>query len=99
MTFEAPYDCYISSIMSEDIGVASLLLGGGRRSKEDVIDLSVGIYLNKKVGEACKAGETIATLYGNDEDKMQEAFGRLTGAYSFSKDKVSKNKLIKGIVE
>ena len=49
--FKADRDCYVSSIMSEDIGTASLLLGGGRRSKEDVIDLSVGIYLNKKVGE------------------------------------------------
>ena len=46
--FTAPVDGYVSSIMSEDIGTASLLLGGGRRSKEDVIDLSVGIYLNKK---------------------------------------------------
>ena len=99
MTLTADSDCYVSSIMSEDVGIASLLLGGGRRSKEDVIDLSVGIYLNKKVGEKCAAGETVATLYGNDEAKMKEAYERLCSAYDFSKDSVSKRKLIKGIVE
>ena len=99
MIFKADKDCYVSSIMSEDVGVASLLLGGGRRSKEDVIDLSVGIYLNKKVGEQCRAGDTIATLYGNDDAKMKEAYERLCGAYTFSDDKTEKNKLIKGIVE
>ncbi len=92
-------DCYVSSIMSEDVGVASLLLGGGRRSKEDVIDLSVGIYLNKKVGEKVSAGETIATVYGNDVAKMKEGMDRLRKAYDFSEREVSRNKLIKGIVD
>lgn len=95
----AKEDSYVSSIMSEEVGIASLLLGGGRRSKEDVIDLSVGIYLNKKVGEKCAKGEVYATLYGNDDGKIEDAAKRLAGAYSFSKDAVSSNKLIKGIVD
>ncbi len=95
----ADKDCYVSSIMSEDVGVASLLLGGGRRSKEDVIDLSVGIYLHKKVGEKCHKGEKIATLYGNDDKKIDEAYKRIIGAYDFSDTPVSSNTLIKGIVE
>jgi len=97
--FIADDDCYVSAIMSEEVGIASLLLGGGRRSKEDVIDLSVGIYLDRKVGEKCSKGDTIATLYGNDEKKLDEAYKRLVGAYSFSKEPVKKNKLIKGIVD
>ena len=97
--FKADRDCYVSSIMSEDIGTASLLLGGGRRSKEDVIDLSVGIYLNKKVGEQCKKGESIATLYGNDDTKLSEGFERLQKAYDFSDKPVTASKLIKGIVD
>ncbi len=99
MEFKAEKDCHVSAIMSEEVGIASLLLGGGRRSKEDVIDLSVGIYLHKKVGEECKKGDTIATLYGNDRERMQEAFKRLCGAYSFSDLRIQKNKLIKGIVD
>ena len=99
LEFKAEKDCYVSSIMSEEVGIASLLLGGGRRSKEDVIDLSVGIYLNKKVGEKCNAGEVIATVYGNDDKKLSEGFERLRGAYDFSDVPVDKNKLIKGIVD
>ena len=97
--FKADRDCYVSSIMSEDIGTASLLLGGGRRSKEDVIDLSVGIYLNKKVGEKCSKGECIATLYGNDDGKLSEGLERLRKAYDFSDTPVESSKLIKGIVD
>lgn len=97
--FVADRDCYVSSIMSEDIGTASLLLGGGRRSKEDVIDLSVGIYLNKKVGEKCSKGECIATLYGNDDGKLSEGLERLRKAYDFSDTPVETSKLIKGIVD
>lgn len=92
-------NCYVSSIMSEEVGIASLLLGGGRRSKEDVIDLSVGIYLNKKVGEKVSAGETVATIYGNDNAKIKEGLARLRGAYDFSEAEPRKNKLIKGIVD
>ncbi|MCR5687098.1 MAG: pyrimidine-nucleoside phosphorylase [Lachnospiraceae bacterium] len=99
LDFTAPSDCYVSSIMSEEVGNACLLLGGGRRSKEDVIDLSVGIYLHKKVGEKCASGEKVATLYGNDKKKIEEAYERIKGAYSFSDSPVEKNKLIKGIVD
>lgn len=99
LTFTAEKDCFVSSIMSEEVGNASLILGGGRRSKEDVIDLSVGIYLDKKVGEHCARGEAVATLYGNDDGKLSEAKKRLEGAYSFSDAPVQKNTLIRGIVE
>lgn len=99
LCFKAERDCFVSSIMSEEVGNASLILGGGRRSKDDVIDLSVGIYLDRKVGEKCAAGETIATLYGNDDKKLEEALKRLMGAYSFSEEPVAGNTLIRGIVE
>ena len=96
---KAEKDCYVSSIMSEEVGTASLLLGGGRRSKEDVIDLSVGIYLHKKVGDKCKAGERIATVYGNDDARLAEGFERLKNAYEYSDDPVRTSPLIKGIVD
>ncbi len=96
---KASKDCYVESIMSELIGTASLVLGGGRRSKEDEIDLSVGVYLHKKVGDRCQKGDRIVTIYGNDQDKMKEAHDRIISAYSFSDAPVMKNKLIKGIVD
>ncbi len=97
--FTAHMDCVVSAIRSEDIGIASLLLGGGRRSKEDTIDLSVGIYLHKKVGESVKKGEPVATIYGNDDARMEEALSRVIGAYDFTTSSVSRRELIKGIVE
>ena len=99
LEFTADKECYVSSIMSEEVGVASLLLGGGRRSKEDEIDLSVGIYLNKKTGEKVAPGEVIATVYGNDDTKLKEGFERLCKAYGFSDVPPKKQKLIKGIVD
>lgn len=92
-------EAYVASINSEEIGNTSLILGGGRRNKSDIIDLSVGIILHKKVGDYVKAGESIATLYANDENKLAEAKDRLLNAYSFSKDIVEHQILIKGIIE
>lgn len=92
-------EAYVASINSEEIGNTSLILGGGRRNKSDIIDLSVGIILHKKVGDYVKAGESIATLYANDENKLAEAKDRLLKAYSFSKDIVEHQILIKGIIE
>ena len=97
--FSAGRDGFVSAIRSEDIGTASLLLGGGRRSKEDEIDLSVGIYLHKKVGESVKKGEAVATIYGNDDARMEEACRKVAGAYDFSDTRVPRRELIKGIVE
>ena len=39
---------FITEIIANEIGVASMMLGAGRQTKEDVIDLGVGIVLNKK---------------------------------------------------
>lgn len=96
---KAEKDGYVSGIMSEDIGVSSLLLGGGRRAKTDVIDLSVGIVLNKKVGDAVKAGDVLAYIHANDNDKLLEAKERIKNAFTISDDVRERNVLIKGIID
>ncbi len=95
---KAENDGYVEKIRCEEVGNTSLLLGGGRRSKTDVIDLSVGIILKKKTGDQVSAGESIATLYANDEQKMKEAAERLYQAYTFSERKTEPGKLIKKII-
>ena len=95
---KAENDGYVEKIRCEEVGNTSLLLGGGRRSKTDVIDLSVGIILKKKTGDQVSAGESIATLYANDEQKMKEAAERLYQSYTFSERKTEPGKLIKKII-
>lgn len=59
---------YISKMVADEIGVASMILGAGRATKEDVIDLAVGLVLHKKVGDKVEEGESILTIYSNREN-------------------------------
>ncbi|MEX6217486.1 pyrimidine-nucleoside phosphorylase [Mammaliicoccus sciuri] len=69
-TFEVKAETsgYVSHIVADEIGVASMLLGAGRATKDDIIDLAVGLVLNKKVGDKVVAGESLVTIYANQED-------------------------------
>lgn len=69
-TFEvkAKQSGYVSNIVADEIGVASMLLGAGRATKDDIIDLAVGLVLNKKVGDKVEEGESLVTIYANQED-------------------------------
>lgn len=89
---------YVSHITCDEVGICSLLLGGGRETKESSIDLSVGIVLHKKVGDAVSAGDTVAVLYANDADRLAQAGERLRGAYTFSAEAPMRRELIRGIV-
>ena len=92
-------DGYIERIICDEVGICSLILGGGRENKESEIDLSVGIILHKKVGDYVSRDTKIATLYGNSEEKLETAKERLLKAYLFSKKEPEKRDLIQGIIE
>ncbi len=64
---------YIEEMRAESVGVASLLLGAGRSTKTDVIDLSAGILLCAKVGDRVEEGQPIATLYTSDAARLTVA--------------------------
>lgn len=61
----------VSEMIANEIGIASMMLGAGRQTKEDVIDLAVGLVLNKKVGDRVEEGESLLTIYANSEDVEQ----------------------------
>ncbi|HAR6261208.1 TPA: pyrimidine-nucleoside phosphorylase [Staphylococcus pseudintermedius] len=61
----------VSEMIANEIGIASMMLGAGRQTKEDVIDLAVGLVLNKKVGNRVEEGESLLTIYANSEDVEQ----------------------------
>lgn len=89
---------YISGILCDEVGICSLMLGGGRETKEDAIDLSVGIVFHKKKGDAVQNGEAIATLHANDKEKLAAAKKRLLGAVTIRKEPVEKTPLIKRVI-
>lgn len=59
---------FVSRMIADEIGIASMILGAGRATKEDVIDLAVGLVLHKKVGDKVEEGESILTIYSNREN-------------------------------
>ncbi|HTS34159.1 MAG TPA: thymidine phosphorylase [Candidatus Solibacter sp.] len=63
----------VASMQCEQIGIACVILGGGREKKEDAVDPAVGIVLHKKVGDRVNAGEALATIYYNDEARAANA--------------------------
>jgi pyrimidine-nucleoside phosphorylase len=83
---------------ADEIGSACLLLGGGRETKESAIDLSVGIVLRKKTGDAVKKGDTLAVLHANDRERLEAAKKRFLGALQFSETAPQRKPLIRGIV-
>lgn len=87
---------FISSIDAENIGVAASILGAGRQTKEDEIDLAVGIVLKKKVGDEVKEGDVLAVLEANTED-VDDVVKRVQDSYHYGKEEVH-TKLIKRII-
>lgn len=94
----SPEDGYVSEILTDEIGMTSLILGGGRETKESEIDYSVGLKIWKKVGDYVRKGESLARLYGNDVAKLKAAAPRLMNAYRLSKERVEAPKHVMGIV-
>ncbi len=87
-------DGYIASVNTEQYGLASLLLGAGRNTKEDKIDLSAGYLLKKKTGDAIKAGDTLAVLYASREDLFDAAERTLLAATTITPEAPEKRPLI-----
>ncbi|MCQ2457028.1 MAG: thymidine phosphorylase [Clostridia bacterium] len=79
----SPADGYVTRVDTEGYGVASLLLGAGRNTKDDTIDYSAGIMLAKKTGDAVRRGDVIATLYASDEAKLAAAEKKLLSSTEF----------------
>ncbi len=70
---KAEADGYIGKMNAEKIGVCAVILGAGRETKDDTIDMSAGIVLQKKTGDKVKKGDTIATLYTNNKNSIPTA--------------------------
>ncbi|GAA3729829.1 pyrimidine-nucleoside phosphorylase [Salinicoccus jeotgali] len=79
---------FVEEIRAEEIGIASAMLGAGRQTKEDVIDLAVGLVLKKKVGDPVEVGETLAVIHSNTED-VSEVEAKILKDYKIGSNKVN----------
>ncbi len=81
---------------TEEIGFATMVLGGGRETKDSVIDLAVGYVFEKKLGgDYVNEGDTIAMVYANDRDKLVDSTTRLLDAITITEEVAKKPQLIK----
>ena len=83
----ATKDGYVTKLDALTIGISSMRLGGGRETLDDVIDMSAGIILNKKVGDKVSKGELLCTLHTNKED-IEEIKRNVLNAFEITDKKV-----------
>lgn len=98
-TVVAKKDGYIEEINAQSIGKLACNLGAGRIKKEDKIDSTVGIILNKKVSKRVKTGDVLAYIHANNKDKLEEAKTGIEEIIKISDKKVEKLKTIIEIIE
>jgi pyrimidine-nucleoside phosphorylase len=89
---------YITKMNAEQIGIASVVLGAGRETKDSVIDHSAGIVLTKKLGDRVEIGDTLCYLHTNDEGAIVKAEADFLEAITISDSPVDAGKLIYKIV-
>lgn len=96
---KAEKDGYISGMITSNIGNAAKLLGAGRERKTDVLDLSVGIVMKKRVGDAVKKGDILCTLHIGEKSERIGAFNLMKKSILISDHKVEKRPLIQAVIE
>lgn len=81
---------FVEKIDALQVGMASKLLGAGRKTKDDPIDLSIGIVLKKKVGDRVKKGEPLAVFYSDgDKTKIDPAREKFLNTYTIGERQVA----------
>lgn len=99
--FKAEKAGVLTQVHCEQVGIASLILGGGRSKKEDIIDHAVGLVLHKKVGDTVTAGESLCTVHYNagSEPRLPEALELLRSSYVIGAEATAARPLIFSVIE
>ena len=91
---------YVKSINALEIGLSSMRLGGGRSTMDDVIDMSAGIMLNKKVGDTVKKGELLCVLHTNKDAQVYNEIAKdVLNSFEIVDEFVAKENVIKEIIK
>lgn len=89
---------YVSKLNALEIGLSAMLLGAGRENKNDIIDLSVGVELVKKVGSKVEKGEPLAYLYSNGKNEIQ-AYNKVLNSYNIIEKEVETSNIILEVIK
>lgn len=90
---------YVDAIEAEQLGLAAMLLGAGRATKEASIDYAVGLMLRKKVGDSVKAGDTLALLHVRESSETtRNVADRVRSAYALNAEKPEPRALLLSVV-
>jgi pyrimidine-nucleoside phosphorylase len=92
-------DGYVGRIEARAIGLASQHSGAGRATKEDTIDLSAGIMLYKKVGDPVKKGDLLASVFGNDQSRVDKGAQEAASAFAIQVEKPEDSVLVKRVIQ
>ena len=95
----ATSDGYISKIDAKEVGKLACSLGAGRIRKEDKIDYSVGIILNKKVSDKVAKDDILGYICANDEEKAKNAVYEMLDIIKISEEKIEKLNTIIKVIE
>ena len=91
-------DGYVNHMNAEGVGLVCLHLGGGRATKESVIDPAVGVVLEKKTGDAVAKGETLAVIHAADRESAERAAAELRICYGITSEAPEAAPFIKEII-
>lgn len=94
---EAKDNGFVTEMVADEIGMAAMLLGAGRATKESEIDLAVGFILNKKIGDEVSKGDSLVTIYSNFEN-IEEVKEKLYRSIHISSTKVNAPTLIHEVI-
>ncbi|MDQ7030543.1 MAG: thymidine phosphorylase [Ardenticatenia bacterium] len=94
----APRAGHVAHMAAREVGLATVILGGGREKKGDAIDHAVGVVVHKKVGDRVEAGEPLMTIHANDAERLAAARERLKKAYRLVEEPVAPLPLFHGVI-
>jgi pyrimidine-nucleoside phosphorylase len=95
----APATGFVSAIECERIGMAGVILGGGRLTKEDAVDPAVGIVLHKKVGDPVSVGDPLCAVHYNSVTRFAEAKPVIVTAYNIGPHQPPVRPLIQKVIQ
>jgi pyrimidine-nucleoside phosphorylase/thymidine phosphorylase len=94
----SPHNGYVTAVHCEQIGIASMMLGGGREKMEDKIDPAVGLILEKKPGDPVKAGETLCAIRYNSDARLRETAALLAKSFEVGPQRATVPPLVRKVI-